>query len=668
MGRSTRRQFLRHMGLLGAGMLTGPARRLGAWQTPSQGKRPNILWITSEDNSPLLGCYGDELAKTPNLDRLAAQGVRYRNAFANAPVCSAARSTLITGMHACSLGIHNHRSKVRVPDAFRLYPEYLRDAGYYCTNNSKTDYNIVRNGRQAWDASSNKAHYKNRPAGQPFFAIFNIGFSHEGQLTEQAVSRRRKQGVLPSKPRVAPKDAPLPPYHADTPVVRRDWSVYYDNMTLMDEQVGRLLEELDESGLADETIVFYYADHGGALPRGKRNIHDSGTRVPLIVRFPKKWAHLAPARPGRWIEDPVGFVDLPPTVFSLAGTPIPKNFEGHAFLGQQAGTPRDHVFLFRGRMDERYDTVRAIRSRRYRYVRNYSPHRPWGQHYSYPFRVMPSMDSWYQAYRQGKCNPVQARYWQAKPSEELYDINTDPHEVTNLADDPQHAARLAKMRQALRQDMIRMRDTGLIPEGMFERLAGGKTLYEYAQSSAYPIERIVDIADRAVSRDIAELGRLMAACGDSHPVIRYWGVTGCLILQKESVEVKRADDAALSKSTGGAVVWVFTAGELSHLGASLKESTEARKTIEALLSDDWPDIRIVAAEALGYLDETNKALETLEPIIKGNEKYPSLAALNALDFMQEAGHVTRERIQLLIKGTRFKDTPERMAAYFRGTE
>jgi len=630
MDRPTRRHFLRRAGFVGAAVLAGPAALLEAQRRTDRDQRPNILWITSEDNSPLLGCYGDKLAKTPSLDRLAGQGVRYRNAFANAPVCSAARSTLITGMHACSLGLHNHRSRVRVPETFRLYPEYLRDAGYYCTNNSKTDYNIIRNGRQAWNQSSSKAHYKNRPSGQPFFAVFNIGASHEGQLTEATVNRRRQQGVLPPTPRVAPEDAPLPPYHADTPVVRRDWSVYYDNMTLMDDQVGRLLKELQDSGLADNTIVFYYADHGGALPRGKRNIHDSGTRVPLIIRFPKKWAHLAPASPGQWIEDPVSFVDLPATTFSLAGIPIPQHFEGHAFLGKQAGAPRDHVFLFRGRMDERYDTVRAIRSRRYRYVRNYSPHRPWGQHYSYPFRVMPSMDSWYQAYRDGRCNPIQARYWQAKPSEELYDISTDPHEITNLADDPQHAETMAQMRRTLRQDIIRMRDTGLIPEGMFERLADGQTLYDYAQSKAYPIERIVEIADLAVSRETSGLGKLMTACDDPHPIIRYWGATGCLVLQEKSAP--------------------------------------ARQKLEALLGDDWPDIRVVAAEALGYLGATDKALDTLEPIVKSDEKYASLAALNALDFMQEAGHVTRERIQILIEGTRFRDTPERMAAYFRGTD
>ncbi len=614
-----RRQFLKTAGAsLAIAALAG--RRAVAQD------RPNILWITSEDNSPYLGCYGDEQAQTPNLDRLARQGVRYANAFANAPVCSVARSTLITGMHATTLGLHNHRSSVSIPQQFRPYPEYLREAGYYCTNNSKQDYNFPLGGAKPWDESSNKAHYKNRGPGQPFFAIFNTTTSHEGQLTEEAVAGRRAKGLLPPKTRIAPEDIKIPPYHADTPIVRRDWSIYYDNMTLMDKDAGALLEALEAQGLAGNTIVFYYADHGGALPRGKRNIHDSGTRVPLIIRFPEKWAHLAPARPGQWVDQPVGFVDFPATVFSLAEVPIPAHFEGRAFLGAQAAEPRDHVFLFRNRMDERYDTVRAVRDTRYRYIRNYSPHRPWGQQYSYPFRVMPSMQSWYAAYKNGECNAVQARYWGPKPSEELYDIQNDPHEVKNLARDPRQAGRLKRMREVLRGDMIALRDTGLIPEGMFSKLAGGGTLYDYAQSDAYPIERIVQIANLASSRDMAVLPRLLHACDDAHPVIRYWGATGCLILQ---------DKAGFAK-----------------------------EKLKALLKDEWPDIRVVAAEALGHLGEEKRAFRTLRRIAKSEVEYDALAALNALDFMYQAEHVSLKQINALVKEMDPKGLNERMTDYF----
>jgi arylsulfatase A-like enzyme len=301
----------------------------------SAADRPNILWITSEDNGPYLGCYGDPLAHTPNLDRLAAEGVRYRHAFANAPVCSTARTTLITGMYASSLGAQHHRSSVAIPERFRLYPEHLRGAGYYCSNNSKTDYNVAGR-RKIWDESSPRAHYRNRGPGQPFFAVFNLTTSHESQVAP-------KPGRTAF--RVPPEKIHLPPYHPDTPDIRRDWANYYDQMTLMDQQAGRLLAELEREGLARETIVFYYSDHGGALPRGKRNLHDSGTRVPLIIRFPEKWAQIAPAGPGAWIDDPISFVDLPATVFSLCGVQIPEHYEGRPFLGTKKAATREHDLM-----------------------------------------------------------------------------------------------------------------------------------------------------------------------------------------------------------------------------------------------------------------------------------------------------------------------------------
>jgi arylsulfatase A-like enzyme len=577
--------------------------------------RPNVLWITSEDNSPYLGCYGDALAQTPHLDRLAAQGVRYRNAFANAPVCSTARTTLITGMYASSLGAQHHRSGVTIPQQFKRYPEHLRAARYYCSNNSKTDYNLA-GARKIWDESSNQAHYKNRAPDQPFFAVFNFTTSHEGQVAPN-----------PGKTsfRVPPEKIPLPPFHPDTPDIRRDWANYYDQMTLMDAQVGKVLNELEQSGLADETIVFYYGDHGGALPRGKRNIHDSGTRVPLIIRFPKKWQHLAPAKPGEWVNDLVSFVDFPATVFSLCGVAIPAHYEGRPFLGGKKSAPRKHVFLFRGRMDERYDTVRAVRDGEYRYVRNYSPHRPWGQHYSYPFQVQPSMRSWFAEFKAGRCNDVQSAYWKPKPSEEFYEIGSDPFEIRNRIADPQHAAQVAKQRAALRAEILTTRDTGFIPEGMFAKLAGERTIYDYAQSDAYPLARILDLADKASDRNTSHLTAFTAALDDPHPVIRYWAATGCLILQSKA--------------------------------------EPAKAKLRTLLNDEWPDVQAVAAEAIAHLGENDAAVNTIAAVLKNGNLHESLAAQNALDFLWQAGLVPLAQAQELVRDLKFSEPGDRIPRY-----
>jgi len=621
-----RRQFLRTAGSVAASTgLFMTATSCVAGASRGNAKRPNILWITSEDNSPYLGCYGDPLAKTPNLDRLAREGVRYRNAFANAPVCSAARSTLITGMHACSLGIHNHRSGVPIPASFQFYPELLRRAGYYCTNNSKTDYNVSVKGKRSpthfWDASSNKAHYKNRPEGSPFFAVFNTTYSHEGQTKDNIYARRREQGVFPSERVVPPGKVKLPPYHPDNPIIRENWSRYYDNLWLMDKTVGQHLKDLEEAGLAEDTIVFYYADHGGALPRGKRNIHDSGTRVPLIIRFPKKWSHLAPAKPGQWVDGPVAFVDFPATLCSLAGVRIPKNYEGKAFLGGQAAK-QDHVFLFRARMDERYDTVRAVRTGEYLYVNNFSPHRPWGQHYSYPFSVMPSMQAWYDEFLAGRCDKTQARYWREKPGEEFYVIKDDPFQINNLIDSAKYAKTVDKMRRKLRDRIIETRDTGLIPEGMFGVLSGDKTIYEYAHSSSYPIERVLHLATIATSRDASMLPELASALSDSHPVIRYWAATGCLVLKGKSVPA-------------------------------------AAKLLK-LLDDPAADVRIVAAEALGYLGHAEPAAKTLADILKTGNEYEALAAMNALETFATGKFLPLDRVKQLV-GTKHSQTIKRIS-------
>lgn len=588
-----------------------PAVLLGTAPVAASAARPNVLWLTSEDNGPFLGCYGDPHAQTPHLDRLATEGVRYRRAFANAPVCSSARTTLITGMYPPSIGAQHHRSRVPLPAGFQLYPELLRAAGYYCTNNAKTDYNVTVD-RKPWDENGARAHYRNRAAGQPFFAVFNHTSSHESQVAPTAGKTTF---------RVPPERVTLPPYHPDTPEIRRDWANYHDQITVMDGEVGALLAELAREGLAEDTIVFYYSDHAGGLPRGKRNIHDSGTRVPLIVRFPAKWAHLAPAAPGSWVEPPVSFVDLTATLLELCGVPVPANYEGQPFLGPRAVT-REEVFLFRGRMDERHDVVRAVRDRDHRYVRNYSPHRPWGQPYSYPFQVLPSMRSWHAAFLAGKCDPVQAAYWRAKPPEELYAVADDPHEIRNLAGQAEVAERQRALAAKLRAHLIATRDTGFIPEGMARRLAGSGDLITYARSPAYPVERVVDLANLAAARDPRHLAVLQASLADPHPVIRYWGAQGCLIL-----------------------------------GA---KAGPAREVLRGCLSDKWADVRVAAAEALGHLEDLEAALATLGDVLKTGETGEVLAALNALDFLWLDRRAPLARVQAMVRGLELAEPADRI--------
>jgi len=364
----TRRQALQG-GLASVAALSAPADGLAAPQ-----ERPNILWFVSEDNFPYVGAYGDSIAHTPTIDALAAKGILFRHAYAAAPVCAPSRFAILTGVHAQSCSPAQHmRAKAALPTELRTYPEYLRQAGYYCTNNSKTDYNCDVEPARIWDESSKHAHWRGRSAGKPFFAVFNSMTTHESQLFQ------------PTPGRVKLDQVRVPAYLPDIPEIRNDFASYYNLIEKMDGELAAKLEELKVDGLADDTIVFHYSDHGGALARSKRYCYDDGLRCVLIVYLPPKWAHLARQRPGTTYETPVSLVDLAPTLLSIAGLPPARQMQGKAFLGP-AAVPRSTVYGARDRMDERYDMVRTVTSGRYRYIRNYLPHRPWGMHGAFECR------------------------------------------------------------------------------------------------------------------------------------------------------------------------------------------------------------------------------------------------------------------------------------------
>ena len=552
--------------------------------------QPNILWLTAEDLSPNLGCYGDAYATTPNLDHLAARSLLYRQAWSCAPVCAPARTTLIMGVHATATGAHHMRSHVGLPSTLKMFPQLLRDAGYYCVNNSKEDYNLEKPGR-VWDESSRQAHWKKRAPGQPFFAVFNFEITHESQI------RKRPHELVHD-----PARAPIPPYHPNTPEVRQDWAQYYDNITTMDGQIAERLRELEDAGLAGDTIVFFFGDHGSGMPRSKRWPYDSGLRVPFLIHIPAKWQSLAPRdyQPGGQTERLINFADLAPTMCSLAGVRPPRWMQGSAFLGPSARARQDFNHGYRGRMDERCDLVRSVTDGRFVYVRNYMPHLIYGQHLDFMFRT-PTTRAWRKLHEEGRLTPVQDRFWEQKPPEELYDLSDDPHEIHNLAASPSHRGILTKLRSASRKQLLAIRDVGFLPEAEMHRLGRGKTLYELGHDDRkYPLKHILEMAELASSLEPRALPKLQRALVNAeHGGVRYWAALGILMRGPEAVISSRAE-------------------------------------LTRVLEDESPSVRIVAAQALGQFG-TEAELARCGPLllqlsdVSKNDYWVCLEALNAVE-------------------------------------
>ena len=437
-------------------------------------QRPNILWISCEDISPNLGCYGDKHAITPNLDRLAKQGARFDRAFTPAGVCAVVRSSVITGMYAPAIGSQHMRSLIIPPAPVKAFAEYLRAAGYFTTNRSKTDYQFAPT-ESIWDRQGNgHKDWRERPdSEQPFFSVVNLTVCHESQIRHGDAKHAeviQKIGSENQHDPVVVGDT-LPDYLPNTASARKDWAWYHDNITLMDQMAGEILNRLEKDGLAENTLVVFWSDHGMGMPRGKRWIYDSGTLVPMIMRWPGKIAE------GSIREDLVNTVDLAPTMLSAAGLKVPDYMQGRILIGDQRQPEPTHLFFHRDRMDEAIELQRGVRDRRWKYIRNYQPDIPYSQHIDY-MDQMPTMQDWRRLSAAQRLVGGQNNWFKSpKPIEELYDTENDPWELKNLAEDPQHAERLITMRQAAEDLQETLGDTGMIPEAvlMEEMKPGGTT-------------------------------------------------------------------------------------------------------------------------------------------------------------------------------------------------
>ncbi len=470
--------------------------------------RPNIVWLSTEDIGPQLGCYGYEIA-TPNIDAFAKRSLTYDVAWSNYPVCAPARTTIITGMYATSLGAGNMRCAAVKPQGLKLLPELMRGAGYYCTNASKTDYNL-QDVDGVWDESSQKAHWKNRPEGQPFFAVFNQTSTHE--------SKTRKR---PHVQQIDPATVSLFPYWPDVPEVRQDWAQYLDNIQTMDGWVARHLKQIENAGLAEDTIVIFWGDHGAGMPRHKRYAGDSGMRVPMIAHVPEKWKSFWSSNyvAGGRSDWPVGFVDLAPTVLKIAGAEVPSRMQGESFLGPDA-KKADYVFGVRNRMDERNDVSRSLCDGRYVYIRNFMPHVPHGQYVEYQ-QTTNATRVWFEKFKSGELSEVQSAFWKPRQIEELYDLQADPYETRNLCLEAGLSIKLEELRKALKKKMIEIVDLDLVPESTlheFEQKTG-KSRTAYAEQDGF---RMNDVLEAASGKNI--LPNL-----DSERIeLRYWALVNLI--------------------------------------------------------------------------------------------------------------------------------------------
>tara|TARA_R110000823_G_C15942946_1_gene500650 strand:+ start:2481 stop:3986 length:1506 start_codon:yes stop_codon:yes gene_type:complete len=461
---------------------------------PAVGERPNILWIRSEDNGTYIGPYGDKTAQTPNLDKLAEQGLRYTNAFANAPVCAVNRSSIILGIPAITTGTQHMRSRFRVPDSLEPYPTLLKDAGYYLTSYGRTDYNNSSFDKEIFDEYGSTAHYRNRPAGKPFFHVYNILATHEGQIFE---IRDYPEEQTPADGIV------IPPYQVNTPENVRDWQLVYDRVADMDKQVGEYLADLEESGEAQNTIIIYSSDHAGITLRSKRYLYDSGTRVPLIISVPEKWKHLAPAKPGSVLERLVQMSDIPPTLLSLAGAEVPDRMTGRVFMGPSTEPAPETVLLFSDRFVSAPEMRRGLTDGRWKYIRNYEPDRPRFQMITYPL-LQHGQLSQVKEYQAGRTTPAQSAFFLPQPTEELYDTQADPYEIKNLAGLPEFADKLRVMGQKLNEQLLVARDAGFIPEPMMAVIDQDTTttIYDFCQSTeSYHLDEIFALANKVQKRD-----------------------------------------------------------------------------------------------------------------------------------------------------------------------
>lgn len=574
--------------------------------------KPNILFLVIEDTSPyLFPAYGNKTIKTPNVDFLAENGVTFDNAFTNAPYCSPARSTLISGCYATTYGNDIHREGHVVPEQY-FFPATMREMGYYTVNAGKTDYNVTREMYEkylpvAWDNYSNKGTY-NDPArrDKPFFGQFNNNCTHMSRMTSVTLDVRK-----PS--RYDPVTVELPPHVPDLPEMRADYVLHLEGVEDADRWVGLFLDDLRNRKMLENTIIFFFSDHGGCLPRGKAFPFETGLRNALIIYAPEKWKHLLPAKPGTHTGRMVSFVDFGPTLLSIAGTKPPEYMQGKPFMGKYASKPSDYAHCFRTNTGPHYDPSRTVYNGRYKYIRNYTPYKIHALRQNFQWG-MPAQLAWDREYYSGNLQPQFQGYFEPKPSEMLFDVKNDPWEMNNLANDPAYAGILAKLRKEKSAFLRESIDLGFFPREFREEMTKkGISLYEWVRETKYPLGDLIAMAEAASSGNIEDLPALEKGLSDQRLEFRFWAASGYanlarlgLLNEMPEALVRLKDDAAECVSATAAEALFYAGRKEEGLQALVNQakrgSQSAMSALEELREAVRPyvaDIRQIADKGKG---------------------------------------------------------------------
>lgn len=577
--------------------------------------QPNIVWITSEDNSVhYMKLFDEHGVETPNIDKLASQGLIYTHAFSNAAVCSAARSTLISGCYGPRLATHYHRNqqKVDMPDGVEMFPAYLRKAGYYTSNNSKEDYNINK-AENVWDESSRKASWRNRAEGQPFFHVFNIGVCHESSL------HFSKKKMAANKTTTDSETVFVQPNHPNTELFRYTNAYYRDRISLMDSKVGEVIEELKADGLLESTFIFYYGDHGGVLPGSKGYLYETGLHVPLVVHIPEKYKHLVDDKAGSSVEGFVSFVDFGPTVLSLAGIDVPQGMDGLPFLGKnvtsQEVNARDETYSYADRFDEKYDMVRALRKGKYKYIRSYQPFNYDGLMNEYRYKQL-AYQEWLDLYKKGDLNATQSFFFEPRKPEMLFDVEADPYETKDLSGDAQYAETLKLMRDRLNDREIQLPDLSFYPEHTLIHDAFDNPAL-FGQAHKDDIQAYMSIADLALLDFSQAKADIKASITSEDSWLRYWGIIVCSTFGEQAAEfiplakkMSKSDSKYINKVRAAEFLGLIKAADPAEVMVNALYESQDKTEVLLILNS------IVLMRDLNYAYTFNIDLEKISEPIK----------------------------------------------------